>query len=820
MEFNIDFGKLFRKFINYVKPDLPREVPVPVINSYERFQGSVESILAYRSFDDDSNVCFLDDGKNPAVGIIVEYTIPENSWTQWYSWLESFVVQLPVGATVLFGRLSTPLREDDLQSLDIKSNNDFMEKLISFEKQLILETSTGNSLLSRNRLNSRKVTAYIAIKLPYTGSPNNLVAINKFTNYVESVRSEVVKQIYDCNGSYQTVDKSRLELLLRQLASPMSDPLDEDNFANSTEVGPFKLFNSDYTRYIDSEGYLTYATIDGEGEYIPELSIATLTADSFPSDLSHLQVQKAIAADMSYKDQIVCPYWAYSIVEVINQEERNKLVEISGSYSKNHQDKPWFYDYYVNELPPEQFEKKQLKFLMGVNLYSPPENLEENIKMAVTAFSNQGFRLVDEVFLGFPLFLTSLPFQYSPTLTAINRFTYTLADKALFTGYTSDISSKLSEKEIPAFTRAGAICGINIDDIVGSVLVGKSDSGKSVLMGCAIENLLNNDKNVCILSEGPGFKDFVSVWGGGSYSIAKEETGLNFFSLIKEEAVLKAHMPSIVGLFESMLELVETYWDEKNYPLVEKAILAAWKAHKTNTTFDHVVAAMKQINDELYSRLIKLTTTKTAPILNRPVSFAHKNKNVLEIRVDEVDGLKIPYLMWASLCLKILLNNGIFVLDNASAFEEDIAAGFFFKRFSEQIHNQGIWGISSFKDDPEEGWVEDILYVDLQLKSIVFMQDEDAIISAIRNKRIKEDNRVVSVLRSIRAFPDSFEIAVEHGDTFKVFLVVKHYSQYLLMTSSLLEKERVNRLISEGYSLEKALIKLSQDYYNNKWGNE
>lgn len=241
MEFNIDFGKLFRKFVNYVKPDLPREIPVSVINSYERFQGSVESILAYRSFDEETNLCFLDDGKNPAIGFVVKYTIPENNWKDWYSWLEKYTVSLPEGTTLLFGRLSTPIQDSDLIALDLKKNNALMEKLVSLEKQLILETSISNSLLSKNRLNSRKVTAYLVLKLPYTGSPNNLVAINKFTNYVKKVCSDFLSTISDVKGDVEVVDKDGLEFLLRQLCSPMSDPLEDENFINSTEVGPFKL---------------------------------------------------------------------------------------------------------------------------------------------------------------------------------------------------------------------------------------------------------------------------------------------------------------------------------------------------------------------------------------------------------------------------------------------------------------------------------------------------------------------------------------------------------------------------------------------------
>jgi len=365
MEFNIDFGKLFRKFVNYVRPDLPREIPVPVINAYERFQGSVESILAYRSFDEETNLCFLDDGSNPAIGFIFEYVLPEEVWDSWYAWLNDYVCAMPEGTTLLFGRLSTPVKEDDLNVLNISKNNPLMEKLVNLEKQLILETSTGPSLLSKNRLNSRKISAYIAIRVPYKGSPNNIVAINKFTNYVASVHKEFFTNITQFNGEATLLDRTALETLLRQLASPVSDPLQEEDFADSIEVGPFKLFNASYHRYIDSEGHLTYATIDAEGEYAPELNIATLTVDSFPSDLSHLQVQKAIAADISYNSQIVCPYWAYTIIEVISQEERNKAVEVSGGYSKEYKEKPWFYDYYLNELPPSHFEKKTIKIFNG-----------------------------------------------------------------------------------------------------------------------------------------------------------------------------------------------------------------------------------------------------------------------------------------------------------------------------------------------------------------------------------------------------------------------------------------------------------------------
>lgn len=817
MEFNIDFGKLVRKFVNYVKPDLPREVPVPVLNSYERFQGSVESILAYRSFDEESNLCFLDDGKNPAIGFIVEYTISESSWNDWYAWLENYVTSLPIGSTVLFGRLSTPLTVEDFDSISLKKNNPLMQKLVELEKQLILETSIGPSLISRTRLNSRKISSYIAIKIPYAGSPNNVVAINKFTGFVLSSAKNLLTKIEELSGESALLNKQELEFLLRKLASPMSDPNVEEDFENSVEVGPFKLFNADYSRYIDSDGHLTYATIDSEGDYSPELTIAALTIDSFPSDLNHLQVQKAIAADISSNSQIVCPYWAYTVVEIIDQEEKNRVIEISGGYSRDENKKPWFYDYYLNELPESQFNKKQLKFLMGLNLYTPPEEVDRNVESATIAFANQGFRVVDEVFLSFPLFLTSFPFQYSSTLDNIKRFSYIESFKALYAGCTSEVSSKLKNSDIPAFSRAGALCGIPFDSLIGTAFIGDKESGRSVLMGCAIESALNQDKKVRILSLNEGYKNIVNTWDGTSVSLRKEETGLNFFNLIHSEKLLEENISLISNIVEFLVLSYSSQLPKNYVELIDTAIRKAWKAKKENTNFSDVIFAFKDINNKMYSILGEVDPTKSFSLLNKPFNKELIKKTVAEIRLDTSDGMDSLYILWASMCLKLITKKeDVYVVEALDSFIKNENSILYFDNLLYSVGKNSIWGIPPFD---ENSLFEKSLLEQAELRKVIFSQDEDAITEGIKSKRILADNRVVSLLRSIQAFSDSFEVAVQQGESFVVYLIVKHYSQYLLMTSSMLEKEKINQLISKGYTLEKALIKLSQDYYNNKWGS-
>lgn len=256
--------------------------------------------------------------------------------------------------------------------------------------------------------------------------------------------------------------------------------------------------------------------------------------------------------------------------------------------------------------------RKLVRAFYGVTTYSPEGEGDRNERTVKSIYRSAGWDLSDERFLQIQGLLSSLPMTLADGLGSdmerLKRFktmlSSTAANLAPMQGeYLGGVTPHL----LLIGRRGQPFFWSPFENNAGNhnvTIMGKSGSGKSVLLQEVCAALVGAGAKVVVIDDGRSFMNSVKLQGGAfiEFTMASGFC-LNPFSMIDDARVdadedykldCMAMLKAIVGQMARFIDKL----NDTERGLIDSAVNAVWSEHRTVGSVDHVAAHLRAMDNE------------------------------------------------------------------------------------------------------------------------------------------------------------------------------------------------------------------------------
>jgi conjugal transfer ATP-binding protein TraC len=246
------------------------------------------------------------------------------------------------------------------------------------------------------------------------------------------------------------------------------------------------------------------------------------------------------------------------------------------------------------------------KVAFSIFLYAPTEEiLRENVSGFISYYQSLGFRLEQDRYIHFPVFLSILPFGYDRvTANFLSR------DRAVFGDNVVDLMPVASDWRgnkpvVSLISPRGQFVGFDLfsNDSGGynAFVVGMTGSGKSVFLQYLALNYFMEGANIWIIDIGRSYERMANIFDGEFIAFdLKNPLCLNPFTSIENEEVLDEYIEYLINVFLLMGSPREQVLAEQLEKLlrsyIERAIKLSFSKYRNESCIDSVVEMLKDIN--------------------------------------------------------------------------------------------------------------------------------------------------------------------------------------------------------------------------------
>jgi conjugal transfer ATP-binding protein TraC len=369
--------------------------------------------------------------------------------------------------------------------------------------------------------------------------------------------------------------------------------IDYDPFTSIAD----QIGHRDFAWEVDSRG-LAWQRGDGRRQ-----GIRTLSVRQYPSTWSLHAMGELIGDAFRDQAQIPCPFMIHYGVYIPSQDKPKAKVMAKASYVERQAYSPL-----SKFLPHIRFEAEELAFVreklgqgerivnthMGVTLLCPLEDMDVAQQTAMNVFTSKEWRLEPNTYVHLPMFLSSLPLMWSEervrALLNLHKLKTTLSTES---ANLLPIQGEWKGTQTPAMLlggRRGQIMTWSpFDNNAGNYnicVVGRSGSGKSVLMQEIMNSALGMGGRVFIMDLGRSFERACFLLDGQYVEFsAKRPICINPFSGIPVDNPEVAE--DALAMIKSILVLMAAPvhgLPDKGVALLEQAMLETWAKYKNDTT--------------------------------------------------------------------------------------------------------------------------------------------------------------------------------------------------------------------------------------------
>ncbi len=860
MDFNKTLRKLGKRLTAFVRPDAPGDVPTPVAVALELTERqSFSSLFTYRFFDTDHNICYLDDSQNPAVGFCLAVTPLNVAGVDAEPQIEAVFNALPADSVVTFGKLVTPQVEGFLNTWAnarlAKNTSPLLRQIAERRRDFMLTTASGPSMLPDTRLHPRMMQWYVTVRVPYKGDLHDEAEMRIFVRQVLDVRGTVQGALKAAMMNSAVMGEEDFKFLLRELCNPHLEPFERVN-----EQAPGAPLSSDIvsrnTRVtLREDGRLGFARTAGD----PDCVVTCMTVDTAPRSLYLPMMARTLGNPVSWDERITCPYWAYTTVHVLHPDDsKDDLLAKFGLLNKQTMsESPWF-----RSMMGHLYERKDraqallketgkghtlVRAYSGVNLYTPPDEARTQSEYVKGLFRRAGFRISEEVYVSLPVFMASMPMQYTPAMDPPNKglqraWLMSSLNAAAMVQIQGDWRGTGEDKGGLLLTsRSGQIATFDLLQTTinyNFVVVATSGSGKSFLTNEIVCDFLSKGGIARLVDVGRSYARFCEVMGGENIIFDPENPmSLNPFTGIRNENDLNEMMPMLKDLLRLMAYPLtpEEETPAYQYQLLEKAIGEAWKVGGEDCELRHVVEWLRSYAGDESNRAKDLAL-QLEPFSHgrykrwfsgrRTVTFS-KPLVVIELEELKQDGALqsvVLQLMMFQVTKEMYLSDRR--LPKLLAIDEawDLMGGMKTGRFIETAFRRmrkynGIAGVitQSFEDFEKSPAAR--AAIENAAWQFILFQRPESVDFAVTHKRISADELTVDLIRSVRSGNGFSEVFVrgEQGSGLYRFVTDKH--SYYTFTTKPKDINRLTELVESGMTLEKAIDTLAMADYEAMWGS-
>jgi conjugal transfer ATP-binding protein TraC len=857
---NLSLSKLTKAIMAFVKPDAANDTPVTVAAAQALTErNSFSGLFTYQHFDDERQLCYLEDGIAPAVGYVLAINPLMVAGSDAEPQFEAIFHSAPPDSIIQVGKLVTPQVEgflNDWANARLEKNtNSLLRQVVVRRRDFMLHTSTGPAMLPQTRLHPRMMQWYVAVRVPYKGDLRDEDEIASFLRTITDLRSTTQGALKAAGMDSAVLEQEGFKFLLREMLNPHLDPTERQMGQVNGAALKRDIVSQDTRVTVQGDGRLGFAREAGE----PDVVVTCLTVDSTPQTLFLPMMAKTLGDPVAWDERITCPYWAYTTVHVMHADDaKDKLMANFGLLNKQTMsESPWF-----RSMMGHLYERKDragallkeasagrtlVRAYTGINIYTPVKEARAQTEYVKGLYRRAGFRLSEEPYIGLPVFMASMPLQYTAAMDPPNKglqraWLMSSLNAASMLQVQGDWrGTGASNGGMLLVSRSGQVATFDLLQTsvnYNFVVVAASGSGKSFLTNEIVCDFLSKGGIARIIDVGRSYARFCEVMGGQNLVFSPESpVSLNPFTNLKTEDDLNEMMPMLKDLLRLMAYPLtpEAETPAYQYQLIEKAISEAWHSLGVECSLVEVVLWLRNYQGDGSNRAQDLALQLepfshgrykrwfTGP---RTVEF---NKALVVIELEELkqdaalQAVVLQLVMFQTTKEMYLSDRKIpklLAIDEAWDLMGGLSTGRFIETaFRRMRKYNGIAGVitQSFEDFEKSSAAR--AAIENAAWQFVLYQRPESIDFAVTHKRISADENSVALIKSVRSGPGFSEVFVrgEQGSGLYRFVTDKH--SYYTFTTKAHDVNRLSDLVRSGKSMEDAIDTLATQDYSEMWGS-
>ena len=851
--------RTMRDLQDWLRPAQAEGEPLPIsmaqaILDYDRFS----DLLYFRDMED-NNIVVSDDGKTLRMGFMLQLSPLLIAGSDAEPQIEAAIQACPAGAVLQFSAFSTPNVVDHLDSWVRCRTKDCQSPLLAElteKRSEFLEASAAGimSVLPQTKLYPRSVYYFLTVNLPFTGGRlDSDVDLNAFRQYTDEVRTTIIGALEGSLIYSRSLTRNDLGLVMRGLLNPHYTPryLRDTSLAARDEDLPF-IDRTTRVR-VSNDGNIVFSGAENPRE----VHVACITTDALPNTAWLPQTAELLGKPESREDRIACPFWVYTTIEVLPADDSRETLNAKlGLLNKQTaSESPWF-----RSMMAHMYEQRDaVHYLMeqtrrghtlvrayvGINLYSTEDNVRRDVEYVKGLWRRAGFRASEERYISLPIFLASLPFNYTPAMSPPGKGLYRMQtvhslNAAALAVIQGDWAGSSPSSAGPLLlSRRGQLANFNLMESTTNynfVIVAASGSGKSFFANEIVTDFLAKRGMVRILDVGRSYFRFCELVGGRSMVFDPQNPiSLNPFTGIDTVQELAELMPLMKTLIRQMAfpvtsaELTPAF----EYQAIEAAITASWELYRGDTELRHVYEWLAQHHDpraqDLAFQLIPFATGRYAPWFSGKRQLAFDNDFVV-VELEELKNDPEMQAVVLSLCIHEITREmylssreipKLLAIDEAwDLLGNGKAASFIETAFRRARKYNGVAGVitQSFEDFGKSAATKAAL--DNAAWQFVLYQRPESLQYAATTKQIVTDEYRLNLLKTVQSGDGFSEVFVrsDRGEGVYRFVVDRH--SYYVYTSRATDITRIDALRRSGRTLLQSIDDLARADYRRMYGWE
>ena len=856
---NLSPSKLLKAIGSFVRPEPPSEFPATMTQAQALTdRNTFTSLFTYQHFDDHKKLCYLEDGSAPAIGFVLAINPLMVAGSDTETQFEAVLHALPPDSVIQVGKLVTPQVEGFVNAwanARLKSNdNGLLAQIAMMRREFMLATAGGPSMLPQPRLHPRMMQWYVAVRIPYKGDLKDEGEIASFLRMVQDTRGTVGGALKAAGMDSVVLGQETFKYMLREILNPHEDPAERAKYRIPDAPLSQDLVSRETRVTVQADGRIGFSKEAGTTDVV----VTALTVDAAPQSLYLSMMARTLGDPVAWDERIKCPYWAYTTIHVLHPDDsRDRLMASFGLLNKQTMsESPWF-----RSMMGHLYERKDragallaeaakgrtlVRAYTGINLYTPPDEARDQTEYVKGLYRRAGFRISEEKYISLPVFIASMPLQYTPSMDPPNKgmqraWLMSSLNAASMLQVQGDWRGTGEDKGgMLLVSRSGQVATFDLLQTTinyNFVVVAASGSGKSFLTNEIVCDFLSKGGIARIIDVGRSYARFCEVMGGQNLVFSPESpVSLNPFTGINTEADLNEMMPMLKDLLRLMAYPLtpESETPAYQYQLLEKAISEAWKAHGANCELPLVVEWLKQYGGDETNRAKDLALQLEPFSHGRyrrwftgPRTVQFSNKLVVieleELKQDSALQAVVLQLVMFLTTKEMYLSDRkipkLLAIDEAWDLMGGLSTGKFIETaFRRMRKYNGIAGVitQSFEDFEKSSAAR--AAIENAAWQFILYQRPESIEFAVANKRISTDEMSVDLIKSVRSGPGFSEVFVraEQGSGLYRFVTDKH--SYYTFTTKPHDINRLNELQRNGKTLQEAIDVLASQDYAEMWG--
>ncbi|MDR3414766.1 MAG: DUF5934 domain-containing protein [Nevskia sp.] len=716
------------------------------------------------------------------------------------------------------------------------SGNEVVAGLAESRRKFMLAAAHGFSLLKSWEYHPKEHVYTMTVTVPYKGDLEDHKEWDRFVESVKRLRNTVLGTFKGMQVQVEALDAVVWRWLMTSLLNPhiLMEAQARNQKTIGAEKGVVALVDRETRLSVCTDGTLHFRASDDENEPRQRF-VNCITVDAYPKR-SYLPLTAWLlnGTPTSPREHVSTPFWAYVNIAVQDPDKAidRMAIKAAGISRQLISDSP-SYRALMSHLVEQQEEVQQIRdalragsplvfAYMGVNLMaSDPDQLGQATSELLSSWKKHGFRASPERYVHFPIWLASMPGVFNQRMDPSEKRGGLQRGSSMTTRHVATLAPMQGEwTGTPAsgggllmLSRRGQVCVFNVQDKKAGanynfVMIAKSGSGKSFVAQELVLDFLAKNGYAFIIDAGRSYFELCEILGGTNLVFKMDDPiDLNPFGKVDSEFRLKEMMEMLRELVRYMAfpqSAMKSGVDDWQEIIIEHAIEAEWRKHKTETTIIHVADWLSKHADprakDISDQLRPYTLGRFAAWFDGTGRKVDLNARMTVVEMDDLKGQG----MFRNIVLTMIMQRiaetmyglgdpsipKLMMIDEAWSLLADMQSGDFIERAYRTYRKYGgSAGIitQGFNDLTKSAAARAAFENSSWLFALA--QKPESLEAAFKSGMVHADEQLQELLKSVHTAPGNYsEIYVKADTGHGVYRFIADAYAYWLFTTAPMEK--------------------------------